>query len=202
MASEFAKPRLKGKRGATVPQREIEVKDSRLILWLKGRAYRDQDGNLLPESKKMQHEDLELTCVECGDSFVFTRTEKQQWAKRGFVHAPKRCRRCREERRKRQKSFNTSNDQYSVQNIYRAPAFQDEKQWKSSYRSPMERPARRDYEITCSKCGQKDHIPFRPSPGRDVFCHDCYGEIKKPGFKKKPDKEKEKGKENEVQPEK
>ncbi|MFH1435535.1 MAG: zinc-ribbon domain containing protein [Pseudomonadota bacterium] len=150
----------------------------------------------------MQHEDLEMTCVECGDGFVFTRTEKQQWAKRGFVHTPKRCRRCREERRKRQKNSYPSNDQYSVQNIYRAPAFQNEQQWKSSYRSPMERPARRDYEITCSKCGEKDRIPFRPSPGRDVFCHACYEEIKKSGYKKKPDKDMEKGKEKEVHREK
>ena len=68
----------------------------------------------------------------------------------------------------------------------------------------MERPARKDYEITCSKCGEKDHIPFRPSPGRDVFCHACFEGIRKSGYKKKPEPEteKDKDKEKEVQSEK
>ncbi|MBI2121934.1 MAG: hypothetical protein HYT98_02320 [Candidatus Sungbacteria bacterium] len=30
------------------------------------------------------------------------------------------------------------------------------------------------YDITCSKCGNQGTVPFPPTPGRDVFCRDCF----------------------------
>lgn len=30
------------------------------------------------------------------------------------------------------------------------------------------------YQIVCSNCGRNDTIPFKPSPSRPVFCHECY----------------------------
>jgi CxxC-x17-CxxC domain-containing protein len=30
------------------------------------------------------------------------------------------------------------------------------------------------FEITCSKCGEEDTIPFEPTRGEAVYCHDCY----------------------------
>jgi CxxC-x17-CxxC domain-containing protein len=138
----------------------------------------------------MPTEDLELSCVQCGEKFMFTKVEQQQWARRGFVHQPKRCRKCREERRARmQQSYCSSGGYGSNQGIYRAPAFRNEQDTsRGIYRSPMQgaRMPPRTYEITCSKCGETDVIPF--TPGRDVFCHSCYQEMKKSGFKnrKKP----------------
>lgn len=34
--------------------------------------------------------------------------------------------------------------------------------------------SRQRYQIKCSKCGRNDTIPFKPSPNRPVFCHECY----------------------------
>lgn len=33
---------------------------------------------------------------------------------------------------------------------------------------------RQMYEAVCSSCGDTCQIPFRPSPGRDVFCSRCF----------------------------
>ncbi len=30
------------------------------------------------------------------------------------------------------------------------------------------------HDATCSNCGKPCQIPFKPSPGRDVFCSDCF----------------------------
>jgi CxxC-x17-CxxC domain-containing protein len=128
----------------------------------------------------MQYEDIELTCIQCGEKFVLTKSEQQQWARRGFIHRPKRCRKCREERRAgRMQGYYHSKDQDHTQNIYRAPAFRNEDNYQSAYRSPMERERQwrnppRTYEITCHKCGEKDTIPFKPAPGRNVYCHKCH----------------------------
>ena len=32
------------------------------------------------------------------------------------------------------------------------------------------------YDITCSKCGAQDSVPFPPTPGRDVYCKNCWRE--------------------------
>lgn len=34
--------------------------------------------------------------------------------------------------------------------------------------------ARQSFEITCSSCGKKDTVPFRPSGDKPVFCGDCF----------------------------
>lgn len=33
---------------------------------------------------------------------------------------------------------------------------------------------KKTYRITCTLCGNKDKVPFRPKPDQDVFCGDCY----------------------------
>jgi CxxC-x17-CxxC domain-containing protein len=128
----------------------------------------------------MNKHDIELTCIQCGQKFIFTKAEQQQWSKRGFVHYPKRCKKCREERRKKaQEYYGIYNGSYM--NEYRSPAFRNEqKNYQSIYRSPMDsaKIIHKGYEIICARCGQSDVIPFKPPAGRQVFCHDCYEAIK------------------------
>lgn len=39
------------------------------------------------------------------------------------------------------------------------------------------------HEATCSECGSKCEVPFKPTEGRAVFCKDCYRKKKeKQGF--------------------
>ncbi|MBI4452679.1 hypothetical protein HY637_04565 [Candidatus Woesearchaeota archaeon] len=30
------------------------------------------------------------------------------------------------------------------------------------------------HEITCSKCGKKATVPFKPTEGRAVYCQECF----------------------------
>ncbi len=33
---------------------------------------------------------------------------------------------------------------------------------------------RRMFDAVCSKCGQQTQVPFKPIPGSEVFCKECY----------------------------
>jgi len=33
---------------------------------------------------------------------------------------------------------------------------------------------KKTYRVTCTLCGKKDKVPFRPKPDQDVFCGDCF----------------------------
>jgi len=33
---------------------------------------------------------------------------------------------------------------------------------------------RKMYKATCSECGKECEVPFQPTPGKDVFCRDCF----------------------------
>ncbi|MAG08152.1 DNA-directed RNA polymerase [Candidatus Woesearchaeota archaeon] len=33
---------------------------------------------------------------------------------------------------------------------------------------------REKHKATCSECGKECEVPFKPTPGREVFCTDCW----------------------------
>jgi CxxC-x17-CxxC domain-containing protein len=43
----------------------------------------------------MSFQDKSLTCVDCGQSFVFTVGEQEFYAQKGFQNEPKRCKSCK-----------------------------------------------------------------------------------------------------------
>ena len=47
----------------------------------------------------MNYEDKTLTCVDCGQPFVFSADDQSYHATKGFTNEPKRCTSCREARR-------------------------------------------------------------------------------------------------------
>lgn len=51
---------------------------------------------------------------------------------------------------------------------------------------------KRGYDIICDKCGKKDKVPFKPAEGREVYCKECFKEMRN---KRKRGKEKKKEKE-------
>ncbi|MDE3074950.1 MAG: zinc-ribbon domain containing protein [Chloroflexota bacterium] len=95
----------------------------------------------------MSFADKTLTCRDCGQQFVFTVSEQQFFADRGFQNEPSRCSECRSARRAR------SGDQ----------------QMSSSSSSRREMTT-----VTCSSCGNTTQVPFKPTEGRPVYCSDCY----------------------------
>ena len=33
-------------------------------------------------------------------------------------------------------------------------------------------------DVTCTDCGQKTQVPFKPTAGRPVYCRDCFAKHK------------------------
>ena len=46
-------------------------------------------------------EDKTLTCCECGAEFVFTASEQEFYAEKGFTNEPRRCPNCSQARKQR-----------------------------------------------------------------------------------------------------
>ncbi|MDE3075189.1 MAG: zinc-ribbon domain containing protein [Chloroflexota bacterium] len=93
----------------------------------------------------MSFADKTLTCRDCGQQFVFTVSEQQFFADRGFQNEPSRCPECRAARR-------TSGD--------------DRRRSGSGVRQMV--------DVTCSSCGKPTQVPFTPTEGRPVYCSDCF----------------------------
>ena len=47
----------------------------------------------------MTYTDQVITCTDCGIDFVFSASEQEFFAEKGFASAPKRCSSCRAQRR-------------------------------------------------------------------------------------------------------
>ena len=47
----------------------------------------------------MSFEDRTLTCKECGGEFVFSSSEQEFYAEKGFENEPQRCKECRNARK-------------------------------------------------------------------------------------------------------
>jgi len=43
----------------------------------------------------MEFQDKTLTCVDCGQQFVFTAGEQEFYTQKGFMNEPKRCKSCK-----------------------------------------------------------------------------------------------------------
>lgn len=95
-------------------------------------------------------QDKNLTCRDCNAPFVFTASEQDFFAEKGFTNEPGRCPSCRAAR-KQQNSGGGFNNRSS-------------------------RPPREMHEVTCSECGRQTEVPFRPSGDRPVYCRECFGQ--------------------------
>jgi len=105
----------------------------------------------------MAVEDRALKCRDCGEEFVFTAGEQTFYKERGFQHEPTRCRRCRDEKKRVAGGGMSSGAQPS----------------------PVSTP-REFHEAVCSSCGVTTQVPFRPTPGKPVYCRDCFQSVRSP----------------------
>ncbi|MDR3565679.1 MAG: zinc-ribbon domain containing protein [Negativicutes bacterium] len=92
------------------------------------------------------NQDKNLTCRECGADFVFTASEQDFFAEKGFTNEPGRCPECRAAR-KQQGGFGRGS------------------------RQPREM-----HPAVCAACGKDTQVPFRPSGDRPVYCSDCFSQ--------------------------
>lgn len=93
--------------------------------------------------------DKTLVCKDCNQEFVFTASEQDFYAEKGFTNEPGRCPSCRQARKSNERGHGRSG----------GGGFKGEKTL---------------YNAVCSRCGAQTQVPFQPKPDREVLCRDCF----------------------------
>jgi len=116
----------------------------------------------------MEYQDKPLTCIECGQQFIFTAGEQEFYDRKGFKEIPKRCRPCREARKTRGPGGNSRGPSDGAPREERAP--RSEGGGGRGGRGG----SREMFDAVCASCGKPARVPFRPAAGRPVYCRECY----------------------------
>src|SRR5215471_1374010 len=103
-------------------------------------------------------EDKSITCVDCGEEFLFTAGEQAFYRERGLTNEPTRCKSCREKRKASRGG----------------PGGGGGGGGGGSYG----RSDKQMYAAICSNCGRETEVPFMPTAGRPVLCRDCFNASK------------------------
>ncbi|MDO8670916.1 MAG: zinc-ribbon domain containing protein [Dehalococcoidia bacterium] len=90
-------------------------------------------------------QDKTLSCRDCGAEFMFTASEQEFFAQKGFTNEPSRCPSCRAARK-----GTAGGGGYS-----------------------STRP-REMFPAVCAQCGKDTQVPFQPRNDRPVYCSDCF----------------------------
>ncbi len=99
-------------------------------------------------------QDKTLTCRDCGREFVFSASEQEFFAQKGFTNEPGRCPECRAARKAQR-----GEGGYSSGGGY----------------------ARREREMVpavCARCGKDTMVPFQPRTDKPVYCSECYSAVR------------------------
>jgi CxxC-x17-CxxC domain-containing protein len=137
----------------------------------------------------------QITCSDCGGSFVFSDAEREFYASKGLA-PPKRCKACREARKARDGATRgdapRSAPGQGARPDRRGPGRPPFRQGPRPARprsapppahrpapapvqaAPKERPEKPKFSIHCAACGIHAQVPFKPLEGREVFCQPCY----------------------------
>ena len=97
-----------------------------------------------PSGKEKMGEDRDLTCGDCGETFVFTEKDQEFFSSKGFQD-PKRCPACRRARKS------------------------DRGEGGGGYGG-----GRKETEVVCADCGMTTTVPFEPKGDRPVYCRECF----------------------------
>jgi CxxC-x17-CxxC domain-containing protein len=135
------------------------------------------------------YNDKNLTCADCGQEFVFTASEQDFYAQRGFTE-PRRCASCRASRKAARNangggSYGSSGGGSSSYGSYGAgggysaggsytSGGSSGGGYGSSGGGYRDRGPREMFTATCSSCGREAQVPFRPTSGKPVYCSDCF----------------------------
>ena len=95
------------------------------------------------------NQDKTLTCRDCGAEFVFTSSEQDFFAEKGFTNEPGRCADCRAARKQSNGGGRGNNNSYQQREMH---------------------------DAVCAACGVTTQVPFRPSGDRPVYCRDCFSQ--------------------------
>jgi CxxC-x17-CxxC domain-containing protein len=117
--------------------------------------------------------DKTLTCADCGQQFVFTASEQDFYAQRGFSE-PRRCASCRASRKAARGSNGGGGYGASSGGGYGASSYGSGGGYGGGGYGERERGPREMFTATCSNCGKEATVPFRPTSGKPVYCSDCF----------------------------
>ena len=125
------------------------------------------------------YNDKNLTCADCGQQFVFTASEQDFYAQRGFSE-PRRCASCRASRKAARGNGGggggygaSSGGGYGGSSSYSSGGGGGYGGGGGGY-GERERGPREMFSATCSNCGKEAMVPFRPTSGKPVYCSDCF----------------------------
>ena len=122
------------------------------------------------------YNDKTLSCADCGQQFVFTASEQDFYAQRGFTE-PRRCPSCRASRKAARGSTGagaaggSSYGSYGASGGYSAGGYGES---SGGGYGARDRGPREMFSATCSNCGREAQVPFRPTSGKPVYCSDCF----------------------------
>jgi CxxC-x17-CxxC domain-containing protein len=107
----------------------------------------------------MEFTDKDLSCVECGSSFVFSAGEQERHNQLGFTNEPKRCAPCRAAK----KAARGGGGGGGGGGGYGGGG--------GGGGGPREM-----HPVVCAQCGQDTQVPFKPRGDRPVYCSDCFSQ--------------------------
>jgi len=130
------------------------------------------------------YNDKNLTCADCGQEFVFTASEQDFYAQRGFTE-PRRCPSCRASRKAARGGDGGGGGSgggggygsYGAGGGYSAGGYSGGGGGGSGGGGgygARDRGPREMFSATCSNCGREAQVPFRPTSGKPVYCSDCF----------------------------
>lgn len=105
----------------------------------------------------MTYQDKSIKCSDCETTFIFSISEQEDYATKGYTNEPKRCPPCRQARKAQQNDINGNS---------------------FGNGSTISRPVRQMFPVKCSECGKDATVPFEPRNGRPVYCSDCYRKVR------------------------
>jgi CxxC-x17-CxxC domain-containing protein len=98
-------------------------------------------------------QDKNLTCRDCNREFVFTASEQEFFAQKGFTNEPGRCPECRA--------------------VHKAQRGGGDRSY-SSGGGGYNRSEREMFPAVCAQCGKDTQVPFQPRNDRPVYCSECF----------------------------
>ena len=122
------------------------------------------------------YSDKNLACADCGQEFVFTASEQDFYAQRGFTE-PRRCASCRASRKAARNADgggSSSYGSYGAGGGYSAGGGGGGGGYGGGGGGYRDRGPREMFAATCSNCGREAQVPFRPTSGKPVYCSDCF----------------------------
>jgi len=100
-------------------------------------------------------QDKTLTCRDCGQEFVWTASEQEFYASKGFDNSPTRCPACRAK--------------------HKATRMGGGGGGGGNFRGGgNDRGPRQMFTVTCAECGKETTVPFQPKGDRPVYCRECF----------------------------